>query len=298
MSYQVLKEAKKLGDACRDVGFFVVKNHGISATEMQDLFQLSKLFFAQTVDDKDSISIEGSLNHRGYGRIGTEQLDPTKTADFKETFDMARNLSEAHPSVLAGDSFYGPNQYPNMQGFQSVVEQYYSNITQTGLNLLAIMAVSLNLPITYFDRLFDNHTSVLRMIHYPKVDRQGCVSAGEHTDYGCLTLLAQDDSGGLQVKPRGQDWIAIPYVADTLVVNIGDLMQRWTNDVYQSTPHRVIPPLGKDRYSIPFFLEPNTKTLVECIPSCLAQDKPCHYPPIFSDEWISSKFNATYAYRK
>ncbi|MHB1228875.1 MAG: 2OG-Fe(II) oxygenase family protein [Halothiobacillus sp.] len=118
-----------------------------------------------------------------------------------------------------------------------------------------------------------------------------------HTDYGCLTLLAQDAVGGLEVKPKGKDWTTVSYELDTFIVNIGDLMQQWSNNVFQSTPHRVVPPLGKHRYAIPFFLEPNSKTRIECFPSCVTPEHPCQYRPIFSDNWITSKFNQTYAYR-
>ncbi|ACX95701.1 2OG-Fe(II) oxygenase [Halothiobacillus neapolitanus c2] len=291
-------EAEKLYRACCDIGFFTVKNTNLSTEEFVDIFTLAHRFFAQPLEEKMRISIENSSHHRGYGKVGAEQLSPETPADFKETFDMSRDLGPTHPGVRAGDLFYGPNQYPQFEGFKETVERYYQRLSETGLNLLALMAVSLELPIDYFDPLFDDQTSVLRMIHYPPVTDAGQISAGVHTDYGCLTLLAQDAVGGLEVKPRGQDWIRVPYEPDMLVVNIGDLMQRWSNDVFQSTPHRVVPPLGVDRYSIPFFLEPNTKTRVACFDSCVTPKTPCRYEPIFSDDWITSRFNQTYAYRQ
>lgn len=294
----VRMEAEKLHRACRDIGFFTVKNTGLSTEAFVDIFTLAHRFFALPLEEKMRISIENSSHHRGYGKVGAEQLAPETPADFKETFDMSRDLGATHPKMRAGDPFYGPNQYPQFEGFKEIVEWHYQRLSETGLNLLALMAVSLKLPIDYFDPLFDDQTSVLRMIHYPPVTDAGQISAGVHTDYGCLTLLAQDAVGGLEVKPRGQDWIRVPYEPDMLVVNMGDLMQRWSNDVFQSTPHRVIPPLGVDRYSIPFFLEPNTKTRVECFPSCVTPEMPCRYEPIFSDDWITSRFNQTYAYRQ
>jgi len=298
ISPAVRAEAEKLYLACGEIGFFTVKNTGLSTDEFVDLFTQAHRFFAQPLEDKMRIRIENSSHHRGYGTVGAEQLSPDTPADFKETFDMSRDLDATHPGVRSGDPFYGPNQYPQLAGFKEVVERHYQRLSETGLNLLALMAVSLELPIDYFDPLFNDQTSVLRMIHYPPATDAGQISAGAHTDYGCLTLLAQDAVGGLEVKPKGQDWIRVPYEPDTLVVNIGDLMQRWSNNVFQSTPHRVIPPLGVDRYSTPFFLEPNTKTQVACFPSCITPETPCQYEPIFSDDWITSRFNQTYAYRQ
>lgn len=149
-------EAEKLYRACSEIGFFTVKNTGLSTEEFVEIFTLTHRFFAQPLEEKMRIRIENSAHHRGYGKVGEEQLSPDSPADFKETFDMSRNLDATHPGVRAGDPFYGPNQYPQFGGFKEIVERHYQRLSETGLNLLALMAVSLELPIDNFDPLFDD----------------------------------------------------------------------------------------------------------------------------------------------
>jgi isopenicillin N synthase-like dioxygenase len=142
---------------------------------------------------------------------------------------------------------------------------------------------------------------VFRMIHYPprqtasSADQQG---AGAHTDYGCVTLLYQDDAGGLQVQNVNGEWIDAPPIEGTYVVNIGDMMARWSNDRYTSTPHRVISPLGVDRYSMPFFAEPHPDTEISCLPNCSSADNPARYPAVSCSAYMLSRFAETYAYRR
>jgi isopenicillin N synthase-like dioxygenase len=165
------------------------------------------------------------------------------------------------------------------------------------------MAIALKQPDDFFTQYFDDHISVLRLLHYPprpsdiKVDANAKV-AGAHTDYGCITLLAQDNVGGLEVCNAQYEWVAAPPIKDSIVVNIGDLMQRWTNDQYRSTAHRVAnPPSNTHRYSMPFFVEPRFDTEVSCIASCLKEGEKPKYEMITSGDWIMSRFDATYAYR-
>ncbi|VTL99196.1 oxidoreductase [Pseudomonas aeruginosa] len=142
---------------------------------------------------------------------------------------------------------------------------------------------------------------MFRLIHYPPAaDRQSAdqPGAGAHTDYGCVTLLYQDAAGGLQVQNRQGEWIDAPPIDGTFVVNIGDMMARWSNDRYRSTPHRVLSPRGVDRYSMPFFAEPHRDTEIRCLPGCFDADNPPRYPPTTCGEWLTSRFAQTYAYRR
>ena len=167
--------------------------------------------------------------------------------------------------------------------------------------LLRAMAMALDIEHDFFEARFHEPISVLRMIHYPprhtatSAEQQG---AGAHTDYGCITLLYQDDAGGLQVRARDGEWIDAPPIAGSFVVNIGDMMARWSNNRYTSTPHRVISPLGVDRYSMPFFAEPHPDTLIDCLPNCSSADDPAKYTPVTSAEYLLSRFADTYAYRR
>jgi isopenicillin N synthase-like dioxygenase len=293
-------EISKLDQACRDVGFFYLVNTSIDASEMAQLMGAAKTFFALPQSDKEAIDIKHSLNHRGYGKIGEEQLDEISQADWKETFDMALDFPIDHVLAQTYPSMYGPNQYPSKASIVEALQDYYVSAFNVSMVVLTSMAKALGLAEDFFTQCFKNHVTVLRMIHYPpRPDEAHNNGAGAHTDYGCITLLLQDDIGGLQVKNRQGDWVDATPIKGSLVVNIGDLMQRWTNDQYVSTAHRVIAPLnGVHRYSFPFFVEPDYETRVECVETCHSADEPVKYAPILSGDWIQSRFDATYAYRE
>jgi isopenicillin N synthase-like dioxygenase len=293
--------AEAIDRACRDWGFFYIVGHPISAERIDDLLSAAKTFFALPADDKLKIDITQTAHHRGYGAIATEQLDPSKPSDLKETFDMGFHMPADHPEVLAGKPLRGPNRHPEMPGWAALTEQHYADMQALAKTLLRAMAMALDIEHDFFDARFHEPISVLRMIHYPprhtasSADQQG---AGAHTDYGCITLLYQDDAGGLQVRARDGQWIDAPPIAGSFVVNIGDMMARWSNDRYTSTPHRVISPLGVDRYSMPFFAEPHPDTLIDCLPNCSSADDPAKYSPVTSAQYLLSRFADTYAYRR
>ncbi|AQZ32399.1 2OG-Fe(II) oxygenase [Pseudomonas sp. LPH1] len=293
--------AERIDRACRDWGFFYIVGHPISAERIDALLSVAKTFFALPAKEKLRIDITQTAHHRGYGAIATEQLDPSKPSDLKETFDMGFHMPADHPEVLAGKPLRGPNRHPDMPGWAELMEQHYADMQDLAKTLLRAMAMALDIEHDFFDVRFHEPISVLRMIHYPprhtatSSDQQG---AGAHTDYGCITLLYQDDAGGLQVRARDGKWIDAPPIAGSFVVNIGDMMARWSNDRYTSTPHRVISPLGVDRYSMPFFAEPHPDTLIDCLPNCSSADNPAKYSPVTSAEYLLSRFADTYAYRR
>lgn len=179
---------------------------------------------------------------------------------------MGLHLPADHPDVLAEKPLRGPNRHPSMPGWESLMEQHYVDMQALALTLLRAITVALGIERDFFDTRFVEPVSVLRMIHYPPChtasseEQQG---AGAHTDYGRITLLYQDAAGGLQVRNVKGEWIDAPPIDRTFVVNLGDMMMRWRNDRYLSTPHRVISPLGVDRYSMPFFAEPPPDTAIE-----------------------------------
>ncbi|MGB0783419.1 MAG: isopenicillin N synthase family dioxygenase [Marinomonas sp.] len=293
-------EINALDKACREIGFFYLTNTGISSELMAALMREAKRFFNQPQDAKNAIDIKSSVNHRGYGNIGEEQLDEIGHADWKETFDMALDFPKDHPLVAKYPTMYGPNQNPSDPKTVEVLQDYYVEAFQVAQKLLTAMAQALSLEDDFFTRCFKDHVTVLRMIHYPpRPANDHDNGAGAHTDYGCVTLLLQDQIGGLQVKNRQGEWVDATPIDNALVVNIGDLMQRWTNDEYVSTAHRVRASLPDvHRYSFPFFVEPDYETNVECVPSCATADTPAKYNAILSGDWIQSRFDATYAYRE
>lgn len=298
-----LAVANEIDYACREMGFFYVTGHGISSEQMKSMFDLAERFFAQPEHIKNKILIANSSNHRGWGTTGSEQLDPEQPQDWKETFDMALDIHPEHPMAQACPQLYGPNQYGELEGFAQQMNQHYGLLMAVAKRLMKAMAIALKKPETFFTQYFDDHISVLRLLHYPPRPANTHISAetkaaGAHTDYGVITLLTQDNIGGLEVCNAQGEWIAAPPIEDSIVVNIGDLMQRWTNDEYRSTAHRVAsPPSDTHRYSMPFFVEPRFDTQVRCIDSCLQKGESAKYEMVTSGDWIMSRFDATYAYR-
>ncbi|MFP8967577.1 isopenicillin N synthase family dioxygenase [Pokkaliibacter sp. CJK22405] len=296
---QVQEVVATIDAACRDVGFFYITGYGIDEALISNAFDVASAFFALSEAEKLRIDITQSPNHRGYGSIGAEQLEAGIPADWKETFDMALDLPVTHPYVQKSPAFYGPNRYPDSNDFVVAMEAYYQALFPVAMRLLEAMAQGLGEASDYFTRYFTTHVSVLRMIHYPPRPSQTHENgAGAHTDYGCITLLRQDEVGGLQVKGKSGEWLAAPPIPKSFVVNIGDLMQRWTNDVYRSTAHRVMSPGSQiHRYSSPFFVEPDFDTPVSTLPGCVSKERPLQYDTVSSGEWIQSRFAATYAYK-
>lgn len=293
--------ATQIDAACRDWGFFYITGHGIPPERIDALLAAAKAFFALPEAEKLKIDITRTAHHRGYGAIATEQLDPTQPSDLKETFDMGFHMAADHPEVLAGKPLRGPNRHPDLPGWAALMEQHYADMQALAQTLLRAIALALGIERDFFDARFAEPISVFRMIHYPprhtarSADQPG---AGAHTDYGCVTLLYQDDAGGLQVRNVNGEWIDAPPIPGSFVVNIGDMMARWSNDRYTSTPHRVISPLGVHRYSMPFFAEPHPDTEISCLPNCSSADNPPKYPPVTSAEYLLSRFADTYAYRR
>ncbi|RPQ84922.1 hypothetical protein IPC1075_15055 [Pseudomonas aeruginosa] len=290
-----------IDQACREWGFFYIAGHPLPAARFEALLAAAREFFALPVEEKLKIDITRSRNHRGYGAIATEQLDPALPSDFKETFDMALHLPAEHPDVRAGKSFYGPNRHPDLPGWEALLEGHYADMLTLARTVLRALAIALGIDEDFFDRRFEQPVSVFRLIHYPPASARQSADqpgAGAHTDYGCVTLLYQDAAGGLQVQNRQGEWIDAPPIDGTFVVNIGDMMARWSNDRYRSTPHRVISPRGVHRYSMPFFAEPHMDTEIRCLPGCFDADNPPKYPPTTCGDWLTSRFAQTYAYRR
>jgi isopenicillin N synthase-like dioxygenase len=249
--------AAGLGEACRQSGFFYVVGHGVSEELQQRLRELSQRFFAQDLDTKLKIRMAlGGRAWRGYFRVGDELT--SGKPDQKEGVYFGAELPADHPLVRAGTPLYGPNLFPaEPAGFRGTVLEYMAALTQLGHRLMAGLALSLNLDESYFaDRYTREPLTLLRIFNYPPPRDPALWGVGEHTDYGLLTILLQDDAGGLEVKSRSR-WVAAPPVPGSFVCNIGDMLDRMTRGVFRSTPHRVRNPAPRDRLSFPFFFDPN-----------------------------------------
>lgn len=293
--------ARRIGEACRAVGFLYLTNHGIPKSLIEAAMNEARRFFALPPERKLALHINKSVAHRGYFPLFEENTDPTQHADFKEGFDLARDLPPDHPAVLAGKPLHGPNVWPDdLPGFRDTIEAYYAALMRLAETLMEAFALSLELDAGHFRPMLDQAMGALRLLHYPPqaatvVDN--AVGCGAHTDYGCLTILAQDANGGLQVQNAAGEWIGAPPVPGALIVNLGDQMARWTNDVFAATPHRVINLSGSERYSMPFFYEPNYDALIRCLDTCRSADDPPKYADVVAGEYLVSRFDDTFGYR-
>ena len=288
-----LAMARMTGDiarACREVGFFYVRNHGVPQGALDAAMAQAHAFFAQPLARKDALKISADSDNKGYVGLRTEALDPGHNVDDKEAFNIRIAAHERARASLC----------PELPGFDAVMTDFFQRMLRLGVDLHRPIARDLGLPDDYFDPRLDRPMATLRLLHYPpaSVRADGAFGAGAHTDYGNLTLLLTDDAGGLEVQRRDGAWIAAPPMPDAFICNIGDCLMRWTNDVYRSTPHRVTNPQGRDRYSIAFFLDANADALVEAIPSCVAAGEIPRYQPITAGDYLASRFAQTYGFKQ
>jgi isopenicillin N synthase-like dioxygenase len=287
----------EIGRAARGLGFFSVADHGIPQDQVDAVFAQSQAFFALPSAEKEALSVTKSTSYRGYVRSGEEKLDPALAGDIKECFNAGPDLAVDDPDVLAGKPFHAPNQWPDLPGFRSTLTAFHASALDLVVRLHRAIAVDLGIEERYFDQYFTRAVGILRLLHYPPHPGAfdgNVYGAGAHTDYGNLTLLAQDGTGGLEVRTRDGDWTVVPPAAGTFVCNIGDCLMRWTNDVYVSNAHRVVNRSGRERYSVAYFGDPNSDALVACLPSCLAPGEAPKYPPITYAEYLRSRYDATY----
>jgi len=249
--------AERLGEACRESGFFYVIGHGVDEALQARLRDLSRQFFAQDLETKLRIRMAlGGRAWRGYFRVGDELT--SGKPDQKEGLYFGAELAADDRRVLTGTPLHGPNLFPvEPEGFRESVLEYMSALTGLGHRLMAGLALSLDLEESYFaDRCTGEPLTLFRIFNYPPPADSTLWGVGEHTDYGLLTILLQDDAGGLEVKSKSR-WVPAPPVPGSFVCNIGDMLDRMTGGLFRSTPHRVRNPAPRDRLSLPFFFDPN-----------------------------------------
>ena len=264
-----METAEEIGRACRESGFFYIVGHGVSEELQKRLEYLSREFFNQPTDAKLAIRMaEGGKAWRGYFPVGGELT--SGIPDLKEGIYFGQELPEDHPLVISGTPMHGPNLFPtNIPLFRHTVLEYLDAMTGLGHILTEGIALSLDLNRSYFaDRYTREPLILFRIFHYPAVphstDDSTTWGVGEHTDYGLLTILKQDETGGLEVKSKA-GWIAAEPIPGSFVCNIGDMLDRMTRGLYRSTAHRVRSRMKHDRYSFPFFFDPNFNAEVQPI---------------------------------
>jgi isopenicillin N synthase-like dioxygenase len=292
--------AKDIRTAAEDIGFLYIKNHGVPQAAIDAAFAASRRFFA--LPEADKLAIKINKWHRGYMPFNNAVVAEGLKPNLSESFLIGGYLPPDDPDVLADVPMHGPNQWPApMPEIRPVLESYIEHLTDLGFLVLRAFAVALELPEHFFEEHYRKPMRFIRLLHYPpqlgqRADNE--FGAAPHSDFGCVTILAQDEAGGLQVRRRGGGWIDAPSIPGTFVVNIGDMLMRWTNDKWVSTPHRVINTSGRERHSLPFFFDPTYHTLVSCIESCRRPGKPAKYEPITWGDYLKQRFDSIYAYRK
>jgi isopenicillin N synthase-like dioxygenase len=292
--------AARVDAACREIGFLVITGHGIPKAFFDDAFAAGRAFFDLPEAEKRRTISPGGLEFLGYTAPLTRNLAATlgeeRPPDLREIFTVG--AGEHFASDFAGlpgvDDLYAPNRWPDRpDGFEAVHLRLYRAMEILSARMMRIFALSLGLPEDYFADKIDRHFSPLGSFHYPALTapaRPGQLRCGAHTDFGSLTMLAMDAvvgegaSGGLQVQTPNGDWEDVTAGPDELVLNIGDMMARWTNDHWTSTLHRVAVPDadngGRRRQSIGYFLHPNYDAEVRCLETCTSPDDPPRYPTV------------------
>lgn len=279
-----------LSRACRDTGFFLVTGHGIPQSLIDDTLAAADTLFALPVEEKAKYDIRKVGNNRGWSGPGTENLDDSQPGqvDRKEAFNVGLELADDDPRLA--QPFRGKNSWPDLPGFRDTILAYFDAVHALGIDLHRAIALDLGLPEHYFAPFLDEPLATLRMLRYPGgTPEPGQIGAGAHTDYGSITVLYSDGEPGLQLKPRGKDWMDVPAIPGAFIINIADCLMRWTNDIYVSTPHRVLVPKNPRR-SLAFFLDPNPDAVIEALPGTGA----AKYPPVSGAEYLKMRLDATY----
>jgi isopenicillin N synthase-like dioxygenase len=292
------KVAAEIGSAAREIGFFYIRNHGVSGELIESTFAAAYRFFAEPVAAKMALTKDFYKTNRGYVPMKGESLDPDRPADLKEAFNIGLDLAPDDPRILGGEPFRAVNQWPDLPGWKETVLSYFNSVWSLGRLIHRAVAADLGTDPDYFEDKLDAPLATLRLLHYPPQPagaEAGQIGAGTHTDYGNLTILMPDAVGGLEVRRRDGVWLKAPTIEGAFVCNIGDCLMRWTNDVYVSTPHRVVNSGGRQRYSIAFFLDPNPDAQVVCLPGCVREGEAARYAPISGADYLKSKLDASYA---
>jgi isopenicillin N synthase-like dioxygenase len=292
-----------LHEACSSHGFFYIRNHGVPEPLVAAVFDEAERFFALPTAQKADVDKAKSSANRGYEPLSGQTLEAGAPPDLKEGFYIGPEIAADDPRVLAGKFNQGPNQWPaGLPGFRHAMESYFSEMLALGARLMGGLALSLNLSEDHFAAFCCEPIATLRLLHYPPQPANaapGQKGAGAHTDFGGLTLLRQDDVGGLQVWDQAsQGWIHADPVPGTYVVNLGDMIARWTNDRYRSTLHRVVNSSGRERYSVPFFFVGNPDHAVSCLPTCLSPGETAKYPPTTVEAHLREMYRRTYGAAK
>ena len=300
---RVEEVARTLDEACATSGFFIVTGHGVPSDLIAEVMEVSRRFFNLPLEAKQKVAPPGPHHFRGWLGLDTTSLaatlgDNETPPDLAESFNVSRFDDPeiwARARVEGAEATFLPNLWPDEPvELRPLFERYYAVMEQLCMDMLPLFARALDLPPDWFNDKVVDHNALLLINWYPPAEdiRPGQLRRGAHTDYGAFTMVAAEQIPGLQIYVDDA-WTDVPAVPDSFIVNLGDLMARWTNDRWVSTLHRVVIPDGdhqhRDRVSVPFFFQPSYRARIETIPTTITPDRPAKYGPVLSGEWIRAK---------
>jgi len=282
----------ELGKAFHEIGFVGVIHHGIPKQLIDDFYKASKEFFALPPAVKKKYEIEGLAGQRGYTSFGKEHAKHSQVADLKEFFQIGQEVNDGEMPP----EHYPPNvTVEEKPDFLKLGRQLYEAFEKSGAELLRAIALHLDLGEHYFDPHIHNGNSILRAIFYPPINQEpaSAIRAEQHEDINLITLLVGASAGGLQVLTKDNEWLEVVPEQDEIVINVGDMLQRLTNNYLKSTTHRVVNPPREEwhnpRLSIPFFLHPRSDMDLTCLSSCVSVEQPLAYAPITAGEYLNER---------
>jgi isopenicillin N synthase-like dioxygenase len=302
--------AGEVAHACQNIGFFYALNHGVPDALIDRAFAASRRFFALPPEQKLALRLND--NNIGYLPVdasvqGASTVHKATKPNRNESFFVSYDRSPDHPDVITGKPLRGQNQWPaDMPGMRADMMAYFDALGAMCDRMLPPFAVALGMPANFFHPYFaDEAHATLRFLHYPpqKTTEDNVFGQGPHTDNSFMTALARTDVPGLAVRlppngPSGGEWFAPPVIPGTFLINLGNIMRRWSNDRFLSTPHGVLNDSGTDRYSIAYFHSPNPDRVIECLPSCVGAGNPTRYPPAVYRDLVLEFYRANYFHQK
>jgi len=284
---------KRLKNLCESEGFFYLDHHGVDWSLVRAVRDYQKRFFELPLARKQEIHFAKASKQRGYIPIGAESTDPAADGDVKEALDFTFPVPPSGVSPAVARRMYGPNLWPaDLPGFKETIEAYFDEMIRIGRTLFEITAESFDLPRDYFRDKTDRPIAQLRLLRYPP--RERALGIGAHCDYECFTVLEPGEASGLQIQDLDGNWLDVEPMRECFVVNLGEMLARWTNDHYRATRHRVLNRSGRERLSIPFFFATNYDAWVQCLPPCESEERPARYPPIQAGEYLSARLTEIY----
>ena len=283
---------QQLGKAYEDVGFVAVKNHGVPDALISDLYEYVQQFFSLPLDKKSTYEVPGLAGQRGYTSFGREHAKGSDAPDLKEFFQYGQIVED---KAVVSEEYPDNVAVKEVKDFNETLYAAYRNFEKSGKALLQAIALYLNLDERYFDNYIHNGNSILRCIHYPPITNEpkSAIRAEQHEDINLITLLVGASADGLQILTKQNEWVGVTSLPEQIVVNVGDMLQRLTNNRLRSTTHRVVNPARDlwhtSRFSMPFFLHPQSEMSLSSLESCIDAQHPKAYDDVTAGEYLDER---------